>query len=346
MRNKTLQLVGGVRWMSVLTLALIVLVITSGCASPLEDVNDAQNKPVIDRDQIALREETKRPEGLTPSASATCSTQTITSGQTITGTLSSSDCKTSGNSYQDWYTIAAVAGEQLTVAMNSSAFDAYVYLDKPDGSNLTKDDDSGGNHNALISNYTLPVTGTYKIRATSYYSNKKGKYTVSLTIKSPSIGSPPIEAQISRDACASNDQYFVVKVKRDSTLQFFTEVEIATSGSTKIKRAFLLGDDADPAGDLFIELLLTAAGAVESLANPATVLGIGLSLADYFYKKETNFQDVANMRIRARMSSEVDFFVWLQNNSGSTNGTLTVKWARNQNETISTKVFYLSCLRA
>jgi hypothetical protein len=121
----------------------------------------------------------------------TTSANSISIGQTISGTLSSSDClsplRTRPGGYKpyaDRYKFYAVAGQRLAIALSSSAFDTYLYLIGPNGSVIASDDDGGGGTNSRIpagsGNYTAPSNGTYTIEVTSYSENRVGGYSLSL----------------------------------------------------------------------------------------------------------------------------------------------------------------------
>jgi hypothetical protein len=123
------------------------------------------------------------------------SATSVNIGQTINGSLASTDCLSpvrvrpgSYRPYADRYQFYGVAGQKLTIALGSSAFDTYLYLIGPNGSVVTSDDDGGAGTNSRIpaesGDYTIPSNGTYTIEATSYYENKTGAYTLRL------IGTP------------------------------------------------------------------------------------------------------------------------------------------------------------
>ncbi|MBI4748442.1 MAG: choice-of-anchor D domain-containing protein [Acidobacteria bacterium] len=102
--------------------------------------------------------------------------------QTVNGVLSPTDCVFSGTTqYLDIYSFSGSVGQQITITLTSSAFDAYLYLlPAVNGMVLAQDDDSAGEGGARII-YTLSSTGTFVIYATSYSANQLGNYTLSLT---------------------------------------------------------------------------------------------------------------------------------------------------------------------
>ncbi|MET0646341.1 MAG: S8 family serine peptidase [Pyrinomonadaceae bacterium] len=125
--------------------------------------------------------------GQTPGG--TCPSTNISFGQTVGGSLSSTDCRLSDNSLFDSYTFSGTAGQQVSVAMSSAAFDTFLLLLRPDGTLLAEDDDGGGALNSRIpassGTITLPTTGTYKILANSFSSGVTGAYTLTLSGTTP-----------------------------------------------------------------------------------------------------------------------------------------------------------------
>ena len=119
---------------------------------------------------------------------ANCASKAINYNQTLNGTLTAGTCLTedsNGYYYTDLYTFSGTAGQQITIAENSTGFDAYLVLHTPSGAGSVADDDSGGGTNALIPSsggtFTLPETGIYTIEATSSNENEIGKYSLTLT---------------------------------------------------------------------------------------------------------------------------------------------------------------------
>lgn len=88
----------------------------------------------------------------------------------------------------DTYYFDAEPGQLVTIRMTRRIFqglDPYLTLYGPGGSELARDDDSGGNRNALIDDFPIPQAGRYRIEAKSYEGSSEGLYQLYLQIKTP-----------------------------------------------------------------------------------------------------------------------------------------------------------------
>ena len=119
---------------------------------------------------------------------AKCTPRAVAYNQTVSGSISGSTCLTEdagGYYYSDLYKFGGTAGQQITIAENSSNFDAFLILHTPSGANSVSDDSSGGGTNAFIPSgggtYTLPETGVYTIEASTSNELETGAYTLILT---------------------------------------------------------------------------------------------------------------------------------------------------------------------
>ena len=124
-------------------------------------------------------------------AGGVCAPTPISLGQTINGTLSTSDCPLGDGSYLDAYSFNGTTGQQISVLMTSSAFDTFLYLLKPDGSVLVIDDDGGGGTNSRIPAgsglLTLHATGNYTIFANSFAAGATGPYSLTFAGTAPPV---------------------------------------------------------------------------------------------------------------------------------------------------------------
>ena len=110
-----------------------------------------------------------------------CATTTIGTGQTLSGTLAAGCNSTRrAGSFSKLYTFYGNTNSVVTIAINSTAFDAYGYLVSPAGSVVASDEDSGGSHNSLI-RYTTPTSGNYVVEVTSSAPGS-GAFTIALTV--------------------------------------------------------------------------------------------------------------------------------------------------------------------
>jgi hypothetical protein len=115
---------------------------------------------------------------------ATCPSIPIAAGQTINDALTTSDCVFSGTTRRvDVYQFHGTAGQQVVINLTSAAFDTYLYLLNPNNQIIAEDDDGGDGNNSRIpesGSFTLPVTGTYTIYATSFFNGSTGAYSLNL----------------------------------------------------------------------------------------------------------------------------------------------------------------------
>jgi hypothetical protein len=127
-----------------------------------------------------------------------CPSAPINFGETKNGTLAATDCRLpADSSFIDVYTFSGTAGQTVSVALNSSAFDAYLFLLSPAGSVIAEDDNGTGTTDARIpagsGTFTLPSNGTYTIYANSSLPGETGAYALTLN-GAPVAGALRIDA--------------------------------------------------------------------------------------------------------------------------------------------------------
>ena len=107
--------------------------------------------------------------------------QPIAYGANVSGSITTTDVKTSGGDYLDAYWFNGVLGDQITVTMRSTAFDSFLLLYRNDSDpEIAFDDNGAGGQDARLT-FTLRETGIYLIFATPFQKDKTGAYTLSLT---------------------------------------------------------------------------------------------------------------------------------------------------------------------
>jgi len=108
----------------------------------------------------------------------------INYGQTLSGSITTSDLQTSSGTYLDLYWFTGAQNDNVRMNLNSTAFDAFLLLHRNDGDpRLASDDNTGGGptgKNAQIT-YRLTGSGIYIIICTPLDPNVTGDYTIGLT---------------------------------------------------------------------------------------------------------------------------------------------------------------------
>jgi len=135
-------------------------------------------------------------DNFTITQSGGCALIPISIGETKNGALTNTDCVSpiDDEGYRvDRYSFTAPAGQQVAIALTSTAFDTYLYLLNANGNILQENDDGGGGTNSRIppgSGFiTLQSAGTYLIEVSAYDPDSFGNYTLSLT--APNIQPTP-----------------------------------------------------------------------------------------------------------------------------------------------------------
>lgn len=126
--------------------------------------------------------------------SATHSTQRdvtmLTSGVQVSGTLSEGDSKLETGEFKDTWVFDGVAGQNLSVRMQSGAFDPYVGVIPPGGGPIENDDLDGQRDTAGV-DFALPESGRYRVVSTSYQAGETGDYNLVMTLGGESQVQPP-----------------------------------------------------------------------------------------------------------------------------------------------------------
>ena len=152
---------------------------------------------------------------------AACAATPIGAGQ-VNGTLGSGDCRLPDNSPVDVYSFTASAGQQVSVEMNSTALDSFLFLLSTDGfTELARNDDGlngGGDANSQrgaripapstgqgAGLATLPAAGTYYILAKPFAPEQSGGYALALTLGTNCPTQPISASQSANGTLATSD---------------------------------------------------------------------------------------------------------------------------------------------
>ena len=132
---------------------------------------------------------------LTLATDAACVATAISYNQTVNGAFANTDCAVNIGGepfYTDRFTFNGTAGQQISITLNSTAFDTFLILHSPTGDTSVEDNNGGGGTNARIplgsGTLTLIETGTYTIEASTFDSFGVGAYT--LILSGPTVVAP------------------------------------------------------------------------------------------------------------------------------------------------------------
>jgi hypothetical protein len=112
---------------------------------------------------------------------------TLAVGDTRTGELAAGDQKLPAGEYFDRWGFIGHSGEEVTIDLTAEAFDTYLILQRPDGSQFDNDDRAPGDYNSQISQ-RLSLEGRYAVIVSSYRAGAAGPYALSLR---PGLAPPP-----------------------------------------------------------------------------------------------------------------------------------------------------------
>jgi hypothetical protein len=119
-----------------------------------------------------------------------CTLQSISCGQTVNGSLATSDCVLNDGSFADYYEFTGTNGQDVTVTMRSSSVDSYLALLDPHDEDVQENDNGAGGNDARIT-YRLNSSGQWAIAAGSYSPHETGPYTLTLTCSGSTGGTAP-----------------------------------------------------------------------------------------------------------------------------------------------------------
>src|SRR4029077_2665947 len=148
------------------------------------------------------------------------------------------------------YTFTAAAGDSISIAMASTALDAYLMLDSSMSDAvppLATNDSCSGGTDACLRYQRLPAAGTYRIEATSAGAGETGGFTLSGT-RPPAPAAPPTPPRPRAPAAAQS----LAQLRGDS----LTAVPIGgtTDQGTVVLRGLVSDPDAGDSLRLQVEL--------------------------------------------------------------------------------------------
>ncbi len=122
---------------------------------------------------------------------ASCPVASISCGQTVSGSLATSDCALSDGSYADFYAFTGADGQDVTVTMRSSSVNSYLALLDPNQQDVQENDNGGGGNDARLTYHLNASSSQWVIAAGSFSSGETGPYTLTLNCSAVSGGTAP-----------------------------------------------------------------------------------------------------------------------------------------------------------
>ncbi|HKR00017.1 MAG TPA: Calx-beta domain-containing protein, partial [Pyrinomonadaceae bacterium] len=121
-------------------------------------------------------------------AGAICAPTPISYGQTINGSLSTSDCQSglrvanfNGNFFSDRYSFNAVQGQEVSITLTpATSFNTYMVVQGIVGQ-VVYTDLPGSPKQGSLAQFTAPGSGTYTIEVSAYDAGVTGNYQLTLT---------------------------------------------------------------------------------------------------------------------------------------------------------------------
>lgn len=119
-------------------------------------------------------------------ASSASSRPNFETGADVRGSLGSGDSTLSSGEFADSYTFAGRRGDRVSLALESTAFDAYLFMRGPNGQQEDNDDGPDGTTNSRIDT-VLQADGDYTVTVTSFQPGETGAYRF---VAGPGMGTP------------------------------------------------------------------------------------------------------------------------------------------------------------
>lgn len=108
-------------------------------------------------------------------------------GQSLSGEITQSSAQDDRGGHYNAYRFTGSEGQRVQIIMRSGDFDTYLYIGSADGAfeALAYDDDGLGQGLNSRLNFTLPESGDYIVRASSFGGSGRGLYEIEMTDRGP-----------------------------------------------------------------------------------------------------------------------------------------------------------------
>lgn len=108
------------------------------------------------------------------------STSTLSCPNSVAAALTSADCTTYDNTVYDVWQFSGLAGQTVSIAATSTAFDPLLILISPAGVPLAINDDASASTRDASLTFTLPSAGTWTVVVNNATGAASGDYVLSL----------------------------------------------------------------------------------------------------------------------------------------------------------------------
>lgn len=133
-----------------------------------------------------------------------CDIQTISCGQTVSGSLSNQDCDLTDGSYVDYYEFPGTTGQTITATMRSTSVNSYLALLDPNDEDVQENNNGAGGNDARIS-FQLDRNGKWAVAAGSFSPRETGPYTLTLTCSETQANTPAAPTGLQATAVSSTE---------------------------------------------------------------------------------------------------------------------------------------------
>jgi hypothetical protein len=133
-----------------------------------------------------------------------CNVQTISCGQTVSGSLSNQDCVLNDGSFVDYYEFPGTIGQGVTATMRSNSVNSYLALLDPQDEVAQENNNGAGGNDARIS-FQLDRNGNWAVAAGSFSPNETGPYTLTLTCSGQQANTPAAPTNLQATAVSSTE---------------------------------------------------------------------------------------------------------------------------------------------
>ncbi len=136
----------------------------------------------------------------------TCVSMDIDCNSTVNSVLQTTDCALTDGTFIDFYFFAGIAGQQVTVDLESDDFDTFLFLIDPDADPAETDDDGGDGTNSRLV-FTLGTSGEWSIGANNFaaLTGDPGNYSLTLTCSGSEPDPPAAPSNLTATTLSSTE---------------------------------------------------------------------------------------------------------------------------------------------